>query len=75
MKYRDYLNLFLSSGEGSGGGSGSGGDELLNSIIDRTVSGSITLNATSIGGYAFQSCASLTSVTLPAATSIENNAF
>ncbi|MFR9666636.1 MAG: leucine-rich repeat protein [Rikenellaceae bacterium] len=32
-------------------------------------------NATSIGGYAFQNCSSLTSIVLPEATSIELSAF
>ena len=39
-------------------------------------SGSITLNEiTSIGGYAFQNCTSLTEVSFPAATSIDYDAF
>lgn len=32
MKYRDYLNLFLSSGEGSGGGSGGSSSEPMRDV-------------------------------------------
>jgi hypothetical protein len=45
-------------------------------IVYPAASGSVTLNTiTSIGMYAFSGCSSLTSVSLPAATSIGNSAF
>ena len=56
----------------SGGG---GGDELLNSIIDKTVSGSITITASTVGTYAFAECQSLVSIDLPNAVQIDPIAF
>ena len=50
---------------------------LFNSIVDRSVTSiNIPNNVTSIGNYAFQSCASLTNVTIPSSvTSIGKYAF
>ena len=56
----------------SGGG---GGDELANAIVERTVSGSITMGASLIGDFAFARCYSLTTVNFPNALSIGTSAF
>ena len=57
--------------------SGGGGTE-LNGIIDRTISGSLTIPSgiTSIGDYAFYNCRGLTSINVPSGiTSIGTYAF
>ena len=55
---------------------GGGSDDVLNSILDRSISGEyVNDSLTSIGDYAFGSCPALTSIDLPAATSIGRNSF
>lgn len=55
------------------GGSG-GGQELLDAMIDRSIT-EVSSNATSIGDYVFNGCESLTTANIPLVTSIGNNAF
>ena len=69
--YSDYVSQI------SGGGGTSYETELMG-IIDRKISGSLTIpsGVTSIGDYVFSDCSSLTSVNIPSgATSIGNSAF
>ena len=48
---------------------------VLSSIVDRSISGSLSSNVFSIGNYAFDSCSKLTSVSFPVATSIGDSVF
>ena len=57
-------------------GGGGGSDELVNSLIDRTISGTYVNNTvTSIGRYGFSNCTKLTSVVLPAVQITNANAM
>ena len=57
-------------------GGGGGSDELVNSLIDRTISGAYVNNTvTSIGRYGLANCAKLTSVVLPAVQITNANAM
>ena len=68
-----YVNGVRVVGTGSGGG---GGTEVEDAIITRTFSGLYeNSRVTKVGTYAFAYCFSLTTVSFPAATSIEASAF
>ena len=54
---------------------GGGGDDLLDALIDRSITEISSSSVTSIGGSAFQDCSSLTMLDFPVATSIGNYAF
>lgn len=54
---------------------GGGGNDVLDSLINRSITEISSSSATSIGNYAFNSCGSLTTVDFPVATSIGNYAF
>ena len=54
--------------------SGGSGEDLVNGIIDRSIT-NIESNVTSIGDSAFSRCSALASATFPNATSIGNSAF
>lgn len=54
---------------------GGGGDDVLDALIDRSITEISSSSATSIGTYAFQSCTSLTTVDFLVATSIGDSAF
>ena len=54
---------------------GGGGDDVLDALIDRSITEISSSSATSIGSYAFYSCSSLTTVDFPVATSIGTSAF
>ena len=54
---------------------GGGGDDVLNALIDRSITEISSSSATSIGSNAFSYCGALTMVDFPVATSIKNNAF
>ena len=57
-------------------GGGGGSDELVNSLIDRTISGVYVNNTvTSIGRYGLSNCTKLTSVVLPAVQVTNANAM
>lgn len=57
-------------------GGGGGSDELVNSLIDRTISGAYVNNTvTAIGVYGLAGCTKLTSVVLPAVRRTEGNAM
>lgn len=57
-------------------GGGSGSDELVNSLIDRTISGAYVNNTvTVIGLYGLAGCTKLTSVVLPAVYRTEGHAM
>lgn len=57
-------------------GGGSGSDELVNSLIDRTISGAYVNNTvTVIGVYGLAGCTKLTSVVLPAVRITEGNSM
>ena len=57
-------------------GGGGGSDELVNSLIDRTISGAYVNNTvTSIGRYGLSNCVKLTSVVLPAVQVTNANAM
>ena len=61
---------------GTYAGSGSGGDTSAeDSLVTRTLTSYTNDRVTSIGGYVFYSCTSLTSVNFPACKSIGNSAF
>ena len=54
---------------------GGGGDDVLDTLIDRSITEISSSSATSIGSYAFYSCSSLTTANFPVATSIGTSAF
>ena len=54
---------------------GGGGDDVLNTLIDRSITEISSSSVTSIGGSAFRSCGALTTVDFPVATSIRSAAF
>ena len=54
---------------------GGGGDDVLDALIDRSITEISSSSVTSIGSYAFYSCIELTTVDFPAATSIGSYAF
>ena len=54
---------------------GGGGDDVLDALIDRSITEISSSSATSIGDSAFQDCSSLTTAVFPVATSIGNYAF
>ena len=57
-------------------GGGGGSNELVNSLIDRTISGAYVNNTvTSIGRYGLSNCTKLTSVVLPAVQVTNANAM
>ena len=57
-------------------GGGSGSDELVNSLIDRTISGTYVNNTvTIIGRYGLAGCMKLTSVVLPAVHTTDGNSI
>lgn len=58
----------------SSGGSGGGGADVLNSIIDRSIT-EIESDATSIGSHAFDGCSYLITANFPKATIIGGQAF
>ena len=54
---------------------GSGGDDVLDALIDRSITEISSSFATSIGSYAFYSCSALTTVNFPVAATIGIFAF
>ena len=57
-------------------GGGGGSDELVNSLIDRTISGTYVNNTvTIIGRYGLAGCTKLTSVVLPAVRTTDGNSM
>ena len=54
---------------------GGGGDDVLDALIDRSITEISSSSATYIGDSAFAYCSALTTVYFPVATSIGNNAF
>ena len=54
---------------------GGGGDDVLDALIDRSITEISSSSATSIGDSAFQDCSSLTTADFPVATSIGSYAF
>lgn len=61
---------------GTSTGSSSGQDNVLNSILDRSISGDyVNDDLTEIGDYAFASCANLTSATFTKVTKIVKYSF
>ena len=52
-----------------------GGDDVLDALIDRSITEISSSSATSIGDYAFSHCSKLTTANFPAATSIRSSAF
>ena len=57
-------------------GGGGGSDELVNSLIERTISGAYVNNTvTIIGRYGLAGCTKLTSVVLPAVTTTDGNSM
>lgn len=71
------LDIIKARAFGAGGGSGGsgGGSELLDAVLEKTVSGKIVSNAASIGQYAFEKCSNLTGICLPYAKRIDQRAF
>ena len=54
---------------------GGGGDDVLDALIDRSITEISSSSVTSIGGSAFQDCSSLTTAVFPVATTIGGSAF
>ena len=54
---------------------GGGGNDVLDALIDRSITEVSSSSATSIGESAFQGCRSLTTADFPVATSIGSSAF
>jgi hypothetical protein len=70
-KNSDYLPICAESLTNSGGGDN---DELLNSLIDRSIT-SVESNVETIGNYAFSNCSKLKEVNLNKAKICNNSAF
>ena len=71
-----YPDGFVSAIQAIETGGGSGSDELVNSLIDRTISGEYVNNTvTLIGAYGLAGCTKLTSVVLPAVRTTEGNSI
>ena len=71
-----YPDGFVSAIQAIQTGGGGGSDELVNSLIDRTISGAYVNNTvTSIGRYGLSNCVKLTSVVLPAVQVTNANAM
>lgn len=71
-----YPDGFVSAINAIETGGGGGSDELVNSLIDRTISGAYVNNTvTAIGVYGLAGCTKLTSVVLPAVLRTEGNAM
>lgn len=71
-----YPDGFISAINAIETGGGSGSDELVNSLIDRTISGAYVNNTvTIVGRYGLANCTKLTSVVLPAVQLIDANAI
>ena len=71
-----YPDGFVSAIQAIETGGGSGSDELVNSLIDRTISGAYVNNTvTVIGAYGLAGCTKLTSVVLPAVRRTEGNSI
>lgn len=62
-----YSSLFASKVSGGGGG---GGASVVDGLIDRSLSGALTTNATAIGDSALRGCNKITSLSAPQATKI-----
>ena len=71
-----YPDGFVSAINAIETGGGGGSDELVNSLIDRTISGAYVNNTvTIVGRYGLSNCAKLTSVVLPAVQLTDANAM
>lgn len=71
-----YPSGFVSAINAIETGGGGGSDELVNSLIDRTISGAYVNNTvTIVGGYGLAGCTKLTSVVLPAVQRTDGNAM
>ena len=71
-----YPDGFVSAIQAIETGGGSGSDELVNSLIDRTISGTYVNNTvTIIGRYGLADCTKLTSVVLPAVSTMDGNSM
>ena len=71
-----YPDGFVSAIQAIETGGGSGSDELVNSLIDRTISGTYVNNTvTIIGRYGLAGCTKLTSVVLPAVRITDGNSI
>ena len=71
-----YPDGFVSAIQAIETGGGSGSDELVNSLIDRTISGTYVNNTvTIIGRYGLAGCTKLTSVVLPAVRTTDGNSI
>ena len=71
-----YPDGFVSAIQAIETGGGSGSDELVNSLIDRTISGTYVNNTvTLIGVYGLAGCTKLTSVVLPAVRITDGNSM
>lgn len=71
-----YPDGFVSAIQAIETGGGSGSDELVNSLIDRTISGAYLNNTvTIIGRYGLAGCTKLTSVVLPAVRTTDGNSI
>ena len=65
----------IQTGGGGGGGGGGGSSEVLDALIDRSITEISNDHITSIGFYAFAYCMNLTTADFPACESIGNLAF
>ena len=71
-----YPDGFVSAINAIETGGGGGSDELVNSLIDRTISGAYVNNTvTAIGVYGLAGCTKLTSVVLPAVRRTDGNSM
>lgn len=71
-----YPDGFVSAINAIETGGGGGSDELVNSLIDRTISGAYVNNTvTIIGRYGLAGCTKLTSVVLPAVATTDGNSM
>ena len=55
--------------------SGGGGDELFNTLVDRSISGKVLFNGTKVGRAVFSWCTGITEVEIPNATEVGLSAF